>query len=135
MERAVSRTSAGGPGTSAGPARTAALLLHLLHILANLGELGGADKSVVIRIHRVEEFLHAFGNFVFAEFSVTVLIQRLHIERRTTGALLSFAGLSLAKDIPAFRRLGWRIVVVSLLANAGVFLAATAIAQFFVGSL
>ncbi|TCU95262.1 3-hydroxyisobutyrate dehydrogenase-like beta-hydroxyacid dehydrogenase [Paracandidimonas soli] len=28
--------------------------------------------------------------------------------------LLSFAGLSLAKDIPAFRRLGWRIVVVSL---------------------
>ncbi|MBP9942170.1 MAG: DUF3100 domain-containing protein [Comamonas sp.] len=49
--------------------------------------------------------------------------------------MLTFAGLSLAKDIPAFRRLGWRIVVVSLLANAGVFLAATAIAQFFVGSL
>lgn len=49
--------------------------------------------------------------------------------------LLSFAGLSLAKDIPAFRRLGWRIVVVSLLANAGVFLAAAAIAQFFVHTL
>lgn len=45
--------------------------------------------------------------------------------------MLTFAGLSLAKDIPAFRRLGWRIVVVSLLANAGVFLAATVIAQFF----
>lgn len=49
--------------------------------------------------------------------------------------MLTFAGLSLAKDIPAFRRLGWRIVVVSLLANAGVFLAATFIAQFFVGSM
>ena len=49
--------------------------------------------------------------------------------------MLTFAGLSLAKDIPAFRRLGWRIVVVSLLANAGVFLAAAAIAQFFVGDL
>ena len=49
--------------------------------------------------------------------------------------MLTFAGLALAKDIPAFRRLGWRIVVVSLMANAGVFLAATAIAQFFVGSL
>ena len=49
--------------------------------------------------------------------------------------LLSFAGLSLAKDIPAFRRLGWRIVVVSLMANAGVFLAAAAIAQFFVHSI
>lgn len=49
--------------------------------------------------------------------------------------MLTFAGLALAKDIPAFRRLGWRIVVVSLMANAGVFLAAAAIAQFFVGSL
>lgn len=50
-------------------------------------------------------------------------------------AMLTFAGLSLAKDIPAFRRLGWRIVVVSLLANAGVFLAATFISQFFVHTL
>lgn len=49
--------------------------------------------------------------------------------------MLTFAGLSLAKDVPAFRRLGWRIVVVSLLANAGVFLAAAMIAQFFVHSL
>ncbi|QXZ10928.1 DUF3100 domain-containing protein [Comamonas sp. Y33R10-2] len=49
--------------------------------------------------------------------------------------MLTFAGLSLAKDIPAFRRLGWRIVLVSLLANAGVFLAATMIAQTFVHTL
>ncbi|WP_404478655.1 DUF3100 domain-containing protein [Novosphingobium sp. BL-52-GroH] len=45
--------------------------------------------------------------------------------------ILAFAGLSLAKDIPAFRRLGWRIVVVSLFANAGTFIGATMIAQFF----
>ena len=49
--------------------------------------------------------------------------------------MLTFAGLSLAKDIPAFRRLGWRIVVVSLMANAGVFLTAAVIAEFFVGSM
>ena len=48
--------------------------------------------------------------------------------------MLTFAGLSMAKDIPAFKRLGWRIVVVSLLANAGVFLAAAAIAQLSVGT-
>ncbi|MDC8757947.1 DUF3100 domain-containing protein [Janthinobacterium fluminis] len=48
-----------------------------------------------------------------------------------TPAMLTFAGLSLAKDIPAFRRLGWRIVVVSFAANAGTFLGATVIAQFF----
>jgi hypothetical protein len=44
--------------------------------------------------------------------------------------LLAFAGLSLAKDVPAFRRLGWRIVLVSFVANAGSFLGATLIAEF-----
>ena len=42
--------------------------------------------------------------------------------------VLAFAGLALAKDMPAFRKLGWRIVVVSLAANAGTF-GATVIAQ------
>lgn len=45
--------------------------------------------------------------------------------------VLTFAGLSIAKDVPAFRRLGWRIVVVSLAANAGTFIGASLIAQFF----
>lgn len=45
--------------------------------------------------------------------------------------MLTFAGLSIAKDVPAFRRLGWRIIVVSLVANAGTFLGASAIAQLF----
>lgn len=46
--------------------------------------------------------------------------------------VIAIAGLSIAKDVPIFRRLGWRIVVVSLLANAGTFLGATVIAEFFV---
>lgn len=45
--------------------------------------------------------------------------------------ILAYAGLSVAKDVPAFRRLGWPIIVTSLLANAGTFLGATLIAQFF----
>lgn len=45
--------------------------------------------------------------------------------------MLTYAGLSVAKDVPAFRRLGWRIVVVSFLANAGTFLGAAIIAEFF----
>lgn len=47
-----------------------------------------------------------------------------------TTPILAYAGLSIAKDIPAFRRLGWRIVLTSLLANTGTFIAAAAIAQF-----
>lgn len=45
--------------------------------------------------------------------------------------MLTFAGLSIAKDIPAFRKLGWRIVLVSFAANAGTFIGATLIAEFF----
>lgn len=45
--------------------------------------------------------------------------------------MLTFAGLSVAKDIPAFRRLGWRIVLVSLIANFGTFIGAVMIAEFF----
>ncbi|MHA7685362.1 DUF3100 domain-containing protein [Cupriavidus sp. PET2-C1] len=45
--------------------------------------------------------------------------------------ILAFAGLSIAKDVPAFRRLGWRIVVVSFAANFGTFVGAALIAQFF----
>jgi Protein of unknown function (DUF3100) len=45
--------------------------------------------------------------------------------------VLAYAGLSLAKDLPILRALSWRIVVVSLLANAGAFLAGAVIAQTF----
>ncbi|MGO8912928.1 MAG: hypothetical protein ACLQDM_26890 [Bradyrhizobium sp.] len=45
--------------------------------------------------------------------------------------MLAFAGLTIAKDVPAFRRLGWPILVTSLLANAGTFLGATTIARHF----
>jgi hypothetical protein len=48
--------------------------------------------------------------------------------------MLALAGLSIAKDVPAFRRLGWRIVIVSFAANAGTFLGASLIAQFFMHS-
>jgi hypothetical protein len=50
-----------------------------------------------------------------------------------TTPILAYAGLSIAKDLPAFRRLGWRIIVTSLTANAGTFLCAAAIAQWLMG--
>ncbi|WP_417219937.1 DUF3100 domain-containing protein [Achromobacter spanius] len=48
-----------------------------------------------------------------------------------TTVILAMAGLSILKDLPAFRKLGWKIVVVSLAANAGTFMGATMIAEFF----
>jgi len=37
--------------------------------------------------------------------------------------VLAFAALSVAKDLPVLKNLGWRIIVVSLTASAGTVLA------------
>lgn len=65
-------------------------------------------------------------------FTATVLelTGKLNFMAFTT-PVLALAGFSVAKDLPLFRRLGWRIVVVSLAATAGTFLGATLIAEFF----
>lgn len=47
--------------------------------------------------------------------------------------VLAYAGLSLAKDIPILRQLGWRIIVISLVANAGTFMFGTLLAEAFHG--
>jgi hypothetical protein len=47
-----------------------------------------------------------------------------------TTPVLALAGFSVAKDLPIFRKLGWRIVLVSLTASAGTFLGATMIAEY-----
>lgn len=65
-------------------------------------------------------------------FSATVaeLSDRVQFMSFTT-PVLALAGFSIVKDLPAFRQLGWRIVLVSLTATAGTFLCATLIAEFF----
>ncbi len=43
--------------------------------------------------------------------------------------ILAYAGLSFGKDIQEFKKLGWRIVVVSLVVYTGTFLLATLVAE------
>ena len=43
--------------------------------------------------------------------------------------ILAYAGLSFGKDLNEFKKLGWRIVVVSLVVYTGTFLFATVIAE------
>ncbi|MFS0646600.1 hypothetical protein [Siminovitchia sp. 179-K 8D1 HS] len=43
--------------------------------------------------------------------------------------ILAYAGLSLGKDIDAFKKLGWRIVVVSIVVYTGTFLFASLFAE------
>ena len=69
------------------------------------------------------------GLFPFSD-ALIALTAKLNFLAFTT-PVLALAGFSVAKDLPVFRRLGWRIVVVSLTATAGTFLGATFIAEFF----
>lgn len=46
--------------------------------------------------------------------------------------ILAYIGLALGKDIPQFRRLSWRVVVVAVMTYSATFLAAAAIAQAFI---
>ncbi|MXN20592.1 DUF3100 domain-containing protein [Pseudooceanicola sp. GBMRC 2024] len=48
-----------------------------------------------------------------------------------TTPVLALAGFSVARDLPVFRRLGWRIVAVSLAAEAATFLGAVLVAELF----
>lgn len=48
-----------------------------------------------------------------------------------TTPVMALAGFSVAKDLPIFRRLGWRIVVVSLAAEAATFVGAMLVAELF----
>ncbi len=73
--------------------------------------------------------LLTFPQFPFAA-QVAAMTGKINFLALAT-PILAFAGLSIAKDVPAFRRLGWRIVVVSFAANAGTFIGATLVAQFF----
>lgn len=47
----------------------------------------------------------------------------------TTTPILAYGGLSLGKDIPAFKRLSWRIVPVALMVASGSFICATVMAE------
>jgi len=69
------------------------------------------------------------GLFPFSD-ALIALTDKLNFMTFTT-PVLALAGFSVAKDLPIFRQLGWRIVVVSLTATAGTFLGATLIAEFF----
>lgn len=48
-----------------------------------------------------------------------------------TTTVLALAGFSVARKLPMFRRLGWRIVLVSLTAATGAFIGSATVAEFF----
>ena len=63
---------------------------------------------------------------------VTELINRVQFMSITT-TVLALAGFAVARKLPMFRRLGWRIVLVSLTAATGAFIGSATVAELFHG--
>lgn len=61
---------------------------------------------------------------------VTDIVQPVEFMSITT-TVLALAGFSVARKLPMFRRLGWRIVLVSLTATAGAFIGSATVAEMF----
>jgi hypothetical protein len=106
----------------------------MLAILAIVGVVDIAKRLVpkmpmVLALSLVATLLGVPGLLPFSDALIAVT-SKLNFLAFTT-PVLALAGFSVAKDLPIFRRLGWRIVVVSLTATAGTFLGATLIAEFF----
>ncbi|KOR13297.1 branched-chain amino acid ABC transporter permease [Acinetobacter sp. C15] len=107
----------------------AGVILVLISILGDLiYHLTGKKVPTVCYVSIIAMYM-ASPWFPWHE-TVTGIVGEIHILSVIT-PMLAFAGLSIAKDIPAFRKLGWRIVVVSLCANFGTFIAAAFVAEFF----
>lgn len=106
--------------------------LALLIVVAAIGEvlshLSFKKVPVVCWVSLVAMFLSSPANPLANE--VKKLADAVNILSLIT-PVLAYVGLSIAKDIPALRRLGWRLVVVSLLATFGTFICATIVAELF----
>lgn len=61
---------------------------------------------------------------------ITALINQVQFMSLTT-TVLALAGFAVARKLPMFRRLGWRIVLVSLTAATGAFIGSATIAELF----
>lgn len=69
------------------------------------------------------------GGWPLAE-GIADTVNRVQFMSITT-TVLALAGFAVARKLPMFRRLGWRIVLVSLTAATGAFLGSATIAEFF----
>lgn len=99
-----------------------ALLVHVLSSL--LKKIPHIFVLVIVTTVLGVPGLLPFSNAMIAS------VDKLNFLAFTT-PVLALAGFSVAKDVPIFKQLSWRIVVVSLTAAAGTFLGATLIAEFF----
>jgi hypothetical protein len=106
--------------------------IALLVLIAFFGEflfiITKRKIPVVCWVSMVAMFLTSPANPFAEDFKV--IASSVNIITLIT-PILAFVGLSIAKDLPALKQLGWRLILVSLLATFGTFIGATFVAEIF----
>ena len=118
-------------GHGVGPAQT----LPGVAILVGIVLLGLLLKRLIPALPLML-FLAVFATLATLDLAwplagrVAEIVQPVQFMSLTT-TVLGLAGFSVARKLPMFRRLGWRIVLVSLTAASGAFLGSATVAEFF----
>lgn len=104
-------------------------------IMIGIVVLGLLLKQVFVRLPLML-FLAVFSTLLTLQGAwpladhITALIEPVQFMSLTT-PVLALAGFAVARKLPMFRRLGWRIVLVSLTAASGAFIGSATVAELF----
>ncbi|MFR0671912.1 MAG: hypothetical protein ACLSH7_07370 [Veillonella parvula] len=107
-----------------------AILAVLATIGALISNLPYANKLPMVFWVSLVGVIASLPGMPGQEWIIAKTSQVTFLARPLQHQYLAYAGLSLGKDLGAFRRLSWRIIPVALAVTAGTFICATALAQF-----
>jgi len=110
--------------TEALPGMAVLVSICILGVLANKFIYNLPTVLYVITFGMIITMPGVPGNALFAGW-----VSKVNFLALTT-PILAYAGVGIGKDLPALKRTGWRIVVVSLFVMTGTYVASAAIAHF-----
>lgn len=109
--------------TEALPGMAVLVSICLLGVLANQYIYNLPTVLYVITFGMIITMPGVPGNALFAAW-----VSKVNFLALTT-PILAYAGVGIGKDLPALKRTGWRIVIVSLFVMTGTYVASAAIAH------
>jgi len=114
-------------GNFAGDMAGTAVIIAICFVGVAIGRMPVLKKLPTVFWVSILAVIFSIPGMVGAEF-ITTSTKGINFLATTT-PILAYGGLSLGKDLPAFKRLSWRIVPVAIAVASGSFLCAAILAQ------
>ena len=108
-----------------------AIGVFLLVVLASISKLPGFHKLPMVFWVSIVAVMVSIPGFPGGDVVISYTKQVSFLALTTP--LLAYAGLSVGKDMEAFKALSWRIIPVALAVAAGSFICATVLAEIMLG--